>query len=85
MKLYKIWQEINDDYDTYDSAVVAAETENEAKLIHPSDNTYSKVATEEPGWVGGDWAWFGAIKCVLIGEAAEGTETGVIVASFNAG
>lgn len=24
MKLYRIWQTVNDDYDTFDSAVVAA-------------------------------------------------------------
>jgi|688.fasta_scaffold01636_6 hypothetical protein len=35
MKLYKISQEENRDYDTYDSAVVIAESEDEARLIHP--------------------------------------------------
>lgn len=35
MKLWKIWQEINDDYDAYRGAVVAAETEDEARQIHP--------------------------------------------------
>jgi hypothetical protein len=37
MNLYKISQNANDDWDTYDSAVVAAESESEAKLIHPSE------------------------------------------------
>ena len=32
MKLYLISQSKNDDYDTYDSAVVCAESEEEAKL-----------------------------------------------------
>jgi hypothetical protein len=35
MKLYKISQEENRDYDTYDSAVVIAESEDEARFMHP--------------------------------------------------
>jgi hypothetical protein len=35
MKLYKIFQNINNGYDTYDSAIVCAENEEEAKRIHP--------------------------------------------------
>lgn len=36
MNLYKISQEIHTGYDIYDSAVVCAETEEQAKKIHPS-------------------------------------------------
>ena len=36
MNLYKISQDENNDYDTYDSAIVAAETEDAAKRTHPS-------------------------------------------------
>ena len=36
MKIFKISQAINDDYDTYDSAVVCAENEEDARHIHPS-------------------------------------------------
>ena len=35
MKLYKISQNVNTDYDTYDSAVVCAKDEEAAKRIHP--------------------------------------------------
>lgn len=35
MKIYKISQNINTGYDTYDSAVVVAENEDEAKRIPP--------------------------------------------------
>ena len=38
MKLWLISQTENEGYDTYDSAVVAAETENAARLIHPSSH-----------------------------------------------
>jgi len=50
MKLYRISQDKNDGYDTYDSAVVAAENENEAKLIHPSSFVVSLWT--EGGWMG---------------------------------
>jgi len=78
MNLYLISQSENGGYDTYDSAVVAAETENDARLINPA---------------GADWrstfgAWCktpDAVTVELIGRANEGTTRGVILASFNAG
>lgn len=36
MKIYKISQDVNNDYGTYDSAVVYAKDEEEAKSIHPN-------------------------------------------------
>ena len=38
MNLYKVSQNINNGYDTYDSVVVCAESEKEARLIHPSES-----------------------------------------------
>jgi len=35
MNLYLLTQTVNNNYDTFDSAVVAAETEKEALRIHP--------------------------------------------------
>lgn len=35
MKLWLLKQTDNNDYDTYDSCVVVAETEEDAKMIHP--------------------------------------------------
>ena len=37
MKLWLLEQTDNNDYDTYDSCVVVAETEEEAKMIHPRE------------------------------------------------
>lgn len=37
MKLYLISQDVTNGYDTYDSAVVLAESEDDAKLIHPDE------------------------------------------------
>ena len=36
MKLWLISQDVNNNYDTYDSAVVAAETEEEARVTFPN-------------------------------------------------
>ena len=41
MKLYKIYQDINGGYDTFDSAIVAAESEDEAKSFHPNGDTFA--------------------------------------------
>ncbi len=40
MKIYKLWQDVNNGYDTYDSIIVCAENEEEAKRIHPSETFY---------------------------------------------
>jgi hypothetical protein len=77
MKLWLIDQDENGEYDTYDSAVVAAETENEARKTHPSgkNKQWSR-----------DWASCPEkVQVRYIGEAASGIEAGVILASFNAG
>ena len=91
MKLWYIWQEQNRGYDTYDSAVVAAETEDAAKKIHPGDyliwhaNAWRYPHDQQDSGDYGDWAHVDAVKVEYIGEAKEGTEAGVIVSSFNAG
>lgn len=74
--LYKIWQNVNNDYDTYDSAVVAACGEDEARNIHPGLDTFSNTTWSDPS----------DVHVELIGEAIEGIEPGgVMCASFNAG
>jgi len=35
MNLYLISQDVNDGYDTYDSAVVCSESESDARMMHP--------------------------------------------------
>lgn len=78
MKLWRIWQTVNDGYDTYDSAVVAAETENDARKINP--------CAWPPSGPDECWAMPEHVSAQYIGEAAPGIEAGrVIVASFNAG
>jgi len=80
MKLYLISQTERDGYDTYDSAIVCAESANDAAAIHPE----GQAAWEDKNW----HAWARTpdnVKAEYIGEAATGIEKGIILASFNAG
>jgi hypothetical protein len=100
MNLYRISQQINNDYDTYDSAVVCAENEEEARRTHPS----SFVTHYKNGkWYGtrndgieyetgndlySDWVMLDQIDKIevkYLGSAGSEIEKGVICASFNAG
>ena len=74
MKLWLISQDHNNNYDTFDSAVVAAENEEEAR--HTKVGSFDKYGT---------WAAPEHVKAKLIGEAIEGTAAGVVLGSFNAG
>lgn len=79
MKLWLISQDENSGYDTYDSAVVAADSEDEARCTHPSN-----VGIAD--WSHGTWASFpDRVNVKLIGEAVPNTSAGVILESFNAG
>lgn len=80
MKLWKISQNVNDDYDTYDSAVVAAENVEEARMIHPGASKWDGKQEKYGSWCASE-----EVKVAYIGEAKEGTKKGVICASFNAG
>jgi len=81
MKIYKIEQNVDNGYDTYDSAIVCAESEEEAKKIHPSgDGETQAKATKYDCWCG-----LKDVNVEYLGEAKEELKKGVIVASFNAG
>lgn len=71
MNLYIISQTVNQGYDTYDSAIVAATNEETAKGIRPGSIC--------------EWCEPGQVQVKLIGSAAPGVEAGVVLASFNAG
>lgn len=82
MKLFKLKQSVNSAYDTFDSMVVAAESEEEARRCHPM--TLWDSPEDESLW-DGVWADPGDVSVEYIGEAAGHVEKGVILASFNAG
>ncbi len=78
MNLYLISQNESNGYDTYDSAVVAAETNLKARKTHP-------IPGLEGSW---DLDWsssFQTVDAKFIGKAKKGMKAGVICASFNAG
>lgn len=86
--LWKISQDENSYYDTYDSAVVVAETEEEARKIHPSE--YQDNTGHWPDRYGGDWATTGenvmVEKLCPLHDPPDHLKAGtVILASFNAG
>lgn len=96
MKLWRISQDVNNNWDTYDSAVVAAETEEDARNTYPDNNGISDTK-----WSGSRWMWHLSDGRVM--EANHGCWTtpdnvsvkflaenydgpaGTICASFNAG
>ena len=82
MKLYRIWQEVNDNYDTYDSAVVAARDEEDARSINPESIHFD----EQRSWMDyGSWTTPENVKVEFLGEAADNIKRSIICVSFNAG
>ncbi|AQG98640.1 hypothetical protein A9R05_07435 [Burkholderia sp. KK1] len=78
MNLYLIAQEQMTGYDTFDSAVVAAESEDDARLIHPyfRDDDWDITV-----WCTGPEH----VEVKFLGVADPSIPRGVICASFNAG
>ena len=96
MKLWLISQNENNNYDTYDSAVVAAETEEEARHTYPDNWGLSDAK-----WSGSKWLWYledgrvldygsrtwtspDHVKVQFLADGYEGP-AGTVCASFNAG
>ena len=81
MKLYKLTQNRNTGYDTYDSCVVCAKNEDDAKTIAPWEGEFKDC---DESW-GNSWARkISEVICEEIGKANKGQERGVLCASFNA-
>lgn len=78
MNLYLISQDVNKDYDTFYAAVVAAESEGEARLIHPYGHRHGDEGKE---WCADAWCTPENVAVKLIGTAADGF-AGVVCASY---
>jgi len=87
MNLYKISQSVNNDYDTYDSAIVAAPDAEKARVMHPNGVKSDRLDRKTPiSFSMGDWVVYPSdVTVELIGVASEKTQRSVICASFNAG
>lgn len=83
MNLYLLSQTKVRGYDTFDSAVVAAESEEQAREIHPKGEMWSPYTWD--GWDTYSWPNPKDVVVEFIGTAKEGTPVGVICRSFNAG
>lgn len=84
MNLYLLSQNERNGYDTYDSCVVCAESEDEAKRIHPREQ--NECFHGRNNWQSETWASYPEnVTCKLIGTAADNVKKGVVCASFNAG
>ena len=85
MNLYLISQDSNRDYDTYDSAVVAAVNEKDASVMHPYGRKKDRLdRTKEVH----SFEWVldpSLVKVEYIGVAKDKQQRAVICASFNAG
>ena len=89
-KIYLISQNVNNTWDTYDSAVVIAPDEATARKINPSASfdsdevlfmTEKEWAYKYNGWCSNE----NQVSVRYIGEASEAQVVGVVCASYNAG
>jgi len=83
LRLYKIWQTRNRGYETYDSAVVIAESKEDARLMHPLDGHDIRRDRGRKNW---DWVTnLRYVRVKLIGYASKGSKRSIVVASFHSG
>jgi hypothetical protein len=88
LNLYRISQSVNEGYDTYSDAIVAAHDEEEARHINPRGghiNPRGGHINPRGGDEGGFYSWAEPKDVVveLVGVSIPGTEVGVICASFH--
>ena len=86
MKLFKIYQNINKGYDTFDSAVVIANSAEEAQKIHPYDGSDDFLLHPDLVWASRP----GLVKVMYLGEVVGEPDSdiypgAIICTSFNAG
>jgi hypothetical protein len=84
--VYLVSQDEVKGYDTFDSFVCIAASEEEARDTNPWVNASPIDWDDRPKTYYGDWATRrDAVKVQLIGVAIHGSIPGVVCASFNAG
>lgn len=84
MKLWYVDQTKNRGYDAYSSFVVAAETQEEARLYHPF---HGGLDPNDPRWSEdySVWCHHRHASVEYLGEARPGHPPGIVIASFTAG
>lgn len=85
MNLYLISQDKNNNFNTnfdiYDSAVVCADTKDNARMMHPNKNDDWDGEDEENS----TWCAAKDVEVSIIGYAVDNSQRGVVCASYNAG
>lgn len=82
MKLYHIWQSENKGYDTHSNMVVCAESEDEARLIHPYwPDPWKNGFFDSSSWCRKPED----VHVLYLGEATDNIKKGIICSSFHAG
>jgi len=85
MNIYLLSQSKTTGYDTYDSAVVISNSEEEARNIHP-DTFCNESNFSEEKWSGNDWCRPEDVDVICLGKADERYVSAVVIcSSFNAG
>lgn len=79
MNIYILTQDANTGYDTYDSVVVTADSEEQARVLTPNGIPY------DPKEIFCDWCSPENVTVELIGIANHDATEGVVLSSFNAG
>lgn len=82
MKIFSVYQNIVYGFDTFDSFVIICEDEEIARKTDP----HGQLIT----WEDDTYSWVGLknidkVEIEYLGEAKEGSERGIVCASFNAG
>lgn len=97
MNLYLMRQDENNNYDTYDSVVVAAKSPKDARTIHPGDyvthvannqwmGTYTCGEKKEYDYTSGTWVNYDQINLITVEFLGTTKRSrGVVLGSFNAG
>jgi len=93
MKIWKIWQEKRTGRNIYVSAIVVADSEEQAKRTHPYEECYTYDENGNQYWKHnggfvhdrGVWVNLDYVKAEYIGEAKEGLKPGVLLSSFKTG
>jgi len=73
MNIYLISQEVNRNYGVYDSAVVIAESEEDAVKMHPSGEQFDERT----------WCAIESVNVEFLSKAKDGAVPCVICSSFN--
>ena len=94
MNIYRIEQEANNEYDTFDSAVVIAASAEDARHTHPGDGSLFREKDSDSNKFSAWNRQFGSwvsdpslVKATRIGTVPENLDQTpqVVCASFNAG